>query len=176
MPTFCSLQSPVASFAGILNTPLVGLDIHIYMASCSVVFNICFKSAFGTNAFDQRSLMYRRSPIGGTSDICPIVSDEIHAFSFESLLLYLIVLERPSVIHLQRSLRDSSSSLGVLVVVTGLGPPHTNLPVLTSLFEEEIAVGCWEVLVVVVTIFRDLSCCGKVLYNVPLGGDKKDAV
>lgn len=59
--------------------------------------------------------------------------------------------------------RNLSSHLEVSADSTGLIPARIALVVSTSLFEEEIIVACWELLVVVLNILRDLSYYAGVL-------------
>lgn len=60
------------------------------------------------------------------------------------------------------AISDFSSLCGDLNARTGLRPAHVGV-VSTSLFNEEVIVGCWEVLFIIVKLFRDLSSCGEVL-------------
>lgn len=65
-----------------------------------------------------------------------------------------------------------SFSLGVSIAPMGLDPANKDLVESTFLFEDEIIVECWDVLVVVLTLFRNLLCCVGVLQRVRLGAEK----
>lgn len=101
--------------------------------------------------------MYRLTvpPTSNRSHICLIVSTNRQIFSFESLLVYFVVLKVLVLATLPCTIRDLASPLKVLVVPTGLRRTCIDLVVSTSLFAQEIIVCFLEVLVAVLTSLRD---------------------
>lgn len=90
-----------------------------------------------------------------SSLICLILTYKRRISSFESLLIYLMFFKKAWANPFLHTLSDLSSPWGVTVAPTSLHPANADVP-LTSIFEDEICAGCWEVLLVIVNLATDL--------------------